>query len=182
MIAKRDEYSHKSTSSPKDHKIPHFVVHKHAGSDLHYDLRLEMGATLKSWALRKGPSLNPKEMRLAIQTGDYPLHYKNFEGIIPKENSDAGEFIIWDKGLYKNASGNTSLLADYKKGCLFLEFYGKKMRGGYILHRLKNKSKPMWLLIKKDDIFVEPNKDITQEDRSVVSGKTLEDIKEAERE
>jgi bifunctional non-homologous end joining protein LigD len=130
-----------------------FVVQRHEARNLHYDLRLEMNGVLKSWAIPKGPSLNPKDKRLAVQTEDHPMKYLEFQGTIPKGNYGAGEMTIWDSGTY-------SLLGDkdgdinkmYEDGDLKIIFYGTKLQGDFALVRTGIKAKqPQWLLIKKKD-------------------------------
>ncbi len=153
-----------------------FVIQKHRASHLHYDLRLEMEGTLKSWALPKGPSLNPKEKRLAIQVEDHPYEYRNFEGTIPAGNYGAGDVIVWDSGTYESAHGDgeTALLKAFRKGALSVRLYGKKLNGEFALVRLKRPRQ--WLLIKKHDEFAS-ERDVTRDDRSVISGKRLPDSK-----
>ena len=126
-----------------------FIVHEHHASHLHFDLRLEMEGVLKSFALPKGPSLNPAEKRLAIMVEDHPLTYADFEGIIPEGNYGAGYVVIWDSGTYKTKKG--SLL----EGILELEFDGRILKGVFILKRLQNSPKN-WLFFKKKDAFADP--------------------------
>lgn len=144
-------------------KLLCFVVQKHAATRLHYDLRLEMDGVLKSWALPKGPSMNPSEKRLAVQVEDHPYAYKDFEGIIP-EGYGAGAVIIWDQGTYE--------VTEKKKGSFHFTLKGKKLKGGFILVRLKGKN---WLLIKAKDRHASDS-DITQKERSVVSKRKLETL------
>ncbi|MCM4161635.1 DNA ligase D [Antarcticibacterium flavum] len=133
-----------------------FVVQRHQASRLHYDLRLEMQGTLKSWAVPKGPSLNPADKRLAIQTEDHPLQYLTFHGTIPKGNYGAGVMEIWDTGTYRGAGGinEKEMLQQFIKGDLKIEFFGKKIRGTFALVRTSRGDKGnQWLLIKKTDDF-----------------------------
>src|SRR5579859_3309843 len=118
----------------RDEKI--FVVQKHAARRLHYDFRIESGGVLKSWAVPKGPSLNPGDKRLAIEVEDHPISYRDFEGTIPKGNYGAGEVIVWDNGTYET-EGPESATAQYQRGEWKFKLYGKKLRGGFVLIRLR---------------------------------------------
>src|SRR5512144_1568836 len=128
-----------------------FVVHKHAARALHYDLRLELEGVLKSWAVPRGPSLDPSMKRLAIMVEDHPLDYKDFEGVIPKGNYGAGNVEIWDRGVYthpeaKNRKENEKLLEKgLEKGVLKIVLAGKQLKGGFALVRTKF-GKNSWLL------------------------------------
>jgi bifunctional non-homologous end joining protein LigD len=161
-----------------------FVVHKHAARALHYDLRLELEGVLKSWALPKGPSLDPSVKRLAIMVEDHPLDYKDFEGVIPEGNYGAGSVIIWDRGFYHHPSGRDKneseklLLEGLKKGDMKFVLEGEKLRGGFALVRTGKDGKS-WLLLKKKDQYAAQG-EILKENRSVVSHKTLEEILEAD--
>lgn len=132
-----------------------FVVQRHQATRLHYDLRLELEGVLKSWAVPKGPSMQPKIKRLAIQTEDHPIEYLSFEGRIPKGNYGAGEMTIWDQGTFKAAKENDkSLVEQWKKGSLKLIFEGEKLKGEFALVRTSGgENKNQWLLIKKKDAF-----------------------------
>jgi bifunctional non-homologous end joining protein LigD len=159
-----------------------FVVQKHAASHLHYDFRLEMKGVLKSWAVPKGPSLNPDDKRLAMHVEDHPFDYKDFEGIIPKGNYGAGTVIIWDEGTYEPAEETSSveeqeklLLKAYHSGSLRLRMNGKKLKGEFALIKSKGREDNSWLLIKKGDSYAS-KQDVTKKDKSVVSNKTLEQI------
>jgi bifunctional non-homologous end joining protein LigD len=160
-----------------------FVVHKHAARALHYDLRLELDGVLKSWAVPKGPSLDPSVKRLAIMVEDHPLDYKDFEGVIPEGNYGAGSVIIWDRGLYRHPSaqdGNKSeqLLRDgLSKGDLKFVLAGEKLQGEFALVKT-GKDEKSWLLLKKKDRYASTG-DILQENRSVLSDKTLEEVFDA---
>ncbi|GGZ25598.1 ATP-dependent DNA ligase [Echinicola pacifica] len=132
-----------------------FVVQRHDARKLHFDLRLEMDGVLKSWAVPKGPSLNPSDKRLAVHTEDHPLKYLHFQGTIPKGNYGAGEMTIWDTGSYSLSQGQQKSIQDlYKKGDLKLTFYGTKLRGDFALVKTHYQNKQnQWLLIKKEDDY-----------------------------
>jgi bifunctional non-homologous end joining protein LigD len=157
-----------------------FVVHKHAARRLHYDLRLELEGVLKSWAVPRGPSLNPALKRLAVRVEDHPLDYQDFEGVIPEGNYGAGSVIVWDRGLYQHpAAGDREeseklLLDGLRKGDLKFVLAGEKLRGEFALVRTRQDEKS-WLLLKKKDSYA-TTEDILTENRSVVSQKTLEEI------
>jgi bifunctional non-homologous end joining protein LigD len=159
-----------------------FVIQKHDASRLHYDFRLEMDGVLKSWAVPKGPSLDPTVKRLAMMVEDHPFDYKDFEGIIPKGNYGAGTVIVWDEGTYEpieQAKGKKAqekiLLRDLKEGSLKFVLHGQKVQGEFALVKTKGMAENAWLLIKHRDDFAK-SKDITKDDKSVVSGKTLETV------
>ena len=157
-----------------------FVVHKHAARALHYDLRLELDGVLKSWAVPRGPSLDPSVKRLAVMVEDHPLDYRDFEGVIPEGNYGAGSVIIWDRGLYRHpAAGdeneNEKLLRDgLRKGDLKFVLEGEKLRGEFALVKT-GKDEKSWLLLKKKDRSAGTG-DILKENRSVASHKTLEEV------
>ena len=161
-------------AGPQSRKHLSFVVQKYRASHLHYDFRLEAKGVLKSWVVPKGPSLDPRQKRLAIRVEDHPYEYKNFEGVIPKGNYGAGEVIVWDRGTYRNADGDgeASLLKGLRKGALSIVLRGRKLKGGFSLVRLKRPRQ--WLLIKKDDDSAS-TRDVTRNDTSVKSGKRLLD-------
>lgn len=178
------------TPEPKggkpDSKKLRFVIQKHAASHLHYDLRLEMEGVLKSWAVPKGPSTNPKIKRLAMMVEDHPYNYRNFEGIIPS-GYGAGTVIVWDEGFYHPAEeevGPTKaeedkyLRSGIHKGKLHVILEGKKLKGEYALVKTKGLSDNAWLLFKIKDKYASPE-DITLKDRSVISKKTLEQMAKA---
>ena len=158
-----------------------FVVQKHAASHLHYDFRLEMGGVLKSWAVPKGPSLDPEIKRLAMMVEDHPYSYKDFEGTIPEGNYGAGNVIIWDNGTYesdeKTTSNEKQLLSDLEKGRLSFVLKGKKLKGEFSLVKLKGKQENAWLLIKKEDKYAS-KEDILEKDKSVISKRSLEQLEE----
>jgi bifunctional non-homologous end joining protein LigD len=160
----------------------HFVVQKHDATRLHYDFRLEMNGVLKSWAVPKGPSLNPDDKRLAMMVEDHPYDYKNFEGIIPEGNYGAGTVIVWDEGTYETLEPlkskkeeEKSLLAQLKSGSIKIRLFGKKLRGEFALVHIKNnngKGENAWLLIKHRDDYASLT-DITKKAKSVLSGKSI---------
>ena len=158
-----------------------FVVQKHAASHLHYDFRLEMNGVLKSWAVPKGPSINPADKRLAILVEDHPYAYKDFEGAIPKGNYGAGTVIVWDSGTY-NAVENKNkvdteqqIMDDFAAGHLRIELHGHKLNGNFSLVKLKGKQDNAWLLLKKDDQDAAAT-DVLLNNKSVFSGLTLEQL------
>jgi bifunctional non-homologous end joining protein LigD len=153
-----------------------FVVQKHAATHLHYDLRLEVDGVLKSWAVPKGPSLNPEDKRLAMQVEDHPFEYRKFEGSIPKGEYGGGEVIIWDEGTYA-PEGNLSTKEQLAKGELKFQLNGEKLRGSFVIVKLRKPgAKNEWLLIKHRDAFADKKWDAEQFQESVVTGRTLEDI------
>ena len=160
-----------------------FVVQKHAASRLHYDFRLEMEGVLKSWAVPKGPSLNPEDKRLAMMVEDHPFDYRSFEGIIPEGNYGAGTVMVWDEGTYESLSHEEEtkekqekiLLKQLKEGDLKFVLHGKKLNGAYALVKLKKNADNSWLLIKKADKYA-LQKDITKKDKSIISERTLDEI------
>jgi bifunctional non-homologous end joining protein LigD len=159
-----------------------FVVQKHAASHLHYDFRLEMDGVLKSWAVPKGPSMNPADKRLAILVEDHPYTYKDFEGTIPEGNYGAGSVIVWDNGTYTLADEDPSdkleskAKANLQKGHLSFILNGKKLKGEFALVKLKTKQENTWLLIKSKDQYA-GHKDILLQDKSVISNRIIESLK-----
>jgi len=130
-----------------------FVIHEHHARNLHFDLRLEIGGVLKSWAVPKGVSLDPAERRLAVAVPDHSMQYGSFEGRLAEGTYGAGEVRIWDEGEYETEKDPQK---QYDKGKLVFEFYGARLRGEFTLVKMHNHEKN-WLLIKKDDIFADPN-------------------------
>lgn len=142
-----------------------FVIQRHAASRLHYDFRLEMDGVLKSWAVPKGPSLNPEDKRLAMMVEDHPYDYKDFEGNIPEGNYGAGQVEIWDSGTYEplddtsKLSDEKELLKELKDGSLKFILHGKKIKGEFALVKMKNAENNSWLLIKHKDKFAKEKYD-----------------------
>lgn len=133
-----------------------FVVHEHHASRLHFDVRLEMDGVLKSWAVPKGPSMNPAEKRLAIMVDDHALEYGGFEGIIPKGRYGAGPVVIWDHGTYNLLDG-TDPASELKKGSLKFALHGKRLKGAFAMIQLTGPraTGKEWLLMKQSDRFAE---------------------------
>jgi DNA ligase D-like protein (predicted 3'-phosphoesterase) len=160
---------------------PLFVIQKHAASRLHYDFRLEVDGVLKSWAVPKGPSTNPKDKRLAVPTEDHPLEYARFEGVIPPGQYGAGAVMVWDLGTYRNVTekkGQPVPMAQaVAHGHVKIWLEGKKLKGGYALTRFKTGQDESWLLIKAADDAAAPGRDLLKDEpRSVFTGRTLEEI------
>src|SRR6202047_1990996 len=172
-----DKTAEPAGSVPDEAQARRFVIQKHAGTRLHYDLRLEVDGVLKSWALPKGPSLNPGDKRLAVHVEDHPLEYRKFEGVIPRGQYGGGEVIVWDQGTYE-LEGHLDANAQLLRGELKFILHGNKVRGSFVLVKLKNsKEKNEWLLIKHRDEFADPLWDAEKHPQSIVSGRTLEDVK-----
>jgi DNA ligase D-like protein (predicted 3'-phosphoesterase) len=162
---------------------PIFVVQKHRARNEHYDFRLEVGGVLKSWAVPKGPSTDPREKRLAIRVEDHPLEYATFEGVIPGGEYGAGAVIVWDTGTYRNATRRDGqdvpleqALAD---GHVVVELRGHKLRGGYALTRtdVDERGRERWLLVKMRDANADAGRDpLATEPESVLSGRTVEEV------
>jgi bifunctional non-homologous end joining protein LigD len=154
-----------------------FVVQKHRASQLHYDFRLEYNGTLLSWAVPKGPSLDPSVKRLAMQVEDHPIDYARFEGVIPKGEYGGGTVMVWDIGTWTPEQSDPE--AALKKGDLKFTLHGKKLRGSWVLVRTRGfggSSKPTWLLIKHRDKYAS-DVDITQaKPKSTLSGQLLAGI------
>jgi len=163
-----------------------FVVQKHAAHQLHYDFRLELDGVLKSWSVPKGPSLDPDEKRLAVIVEDHPLDYASFEGIIPRGQYGAGQVIVWDNGTYSPDEGGFSftdraeaearMRRDLVDGKLSFFLRGRKLKGSWTLVKM-SRGENDWLLIKHRDRLADSERDITAEDRSVVCGLSIADLK-----
>ncbi len=158
-----------------------FVVQKHDATRLHYDLRLELDGVFKSWAVARGPSIDPKDKRLAVEVEDHPLDYGDFEGTIPKGEYDGGTVQLWDRGYWTHEGGRTPEEA-LAAGDLKFTLHGKRLHGSWVLVRMKREwhggSRTNWLLIKhRDEHAREGDADaLLAEDRSVASGRAMEVI------
>ena len=160
---------------------PIFVIQKHAARRLHYDFRLEVAGVLKSWALPKGPSTDPKDKRLAVPTEDHPLDYADFEGIIPPGEYGAGAVLVWDTGTYQNLTEKKGVHIPLEEalahGHAKIWLDGRKLKGGYALTRFKQPPDENWLLIKMDDDLAAPNQNpVDTQPQSVLTGRTIEEI------
>ncbi len=138
-----------------------FVVHEHHATRLHFDFRLEIGGALKSWAIPKGPSMNPSEKRLAVMVEDHPLEYGDFEGIIPQGNYGAGPVLIWDSGQFEPEGDAESGL---DKGKLNFSLKGRKLKGAFSLALMKGRGTGKeWLLIKRRDVFAQDDWEVKED-------------------
>ena len=169
-------------------KHPIFVIQKHDATNLHYDFRLEIGGTLKSWAVPKGPSTNPSVKRMAVPTEDHPMAYAEFEGTIPEDSYGGGTVMIWDKGKIKSIKKDEkdniiSLEESFDAGSIEVELDGAKLKGGYNLVKMKGgRMKGNWLLIKQDDTYADnQNEAVETEPKSVVTGRNLREIEQEEK-
>jgi bifunctional non-homologous end joining protein LigD len=181
--AKRD---FKVTNEPsgqavvKTAECPRFVIQKHAASRLHYDLRLEVDGVFKSWAVTKGPSLSPADKRLAVEVEDHPLDYGDFEGTIPKGEYGGGTVMLWDRGFWMPENGKDAARS-LAKGELKFTMVGEKLKGSFVLVRMRRDrehgNRNNWLWIKhRDDYHREGGSPVTDEDRSVASARTMDEI------
>jgi len=165
---------------------PIFVIQKHDASNLHYDFRIEIDGVLKSWAIPKGPSTDPSEKRMALPTEDHPLEYADFEGVIPEGEYGAGPVLVWDTGPYRNLRADKddeslSMQQSYADGKVEIYLEGQKLEGGYALIRTGDGEDGRWLLIKMDDEQADARRNPTStEPKSVLTGRTLEEVREEE--
>ena len=160
---------------------PAFVIQKHDASTLHYDVRLEVDGVLKSWAVPKGPSLNPRDKRLAMPTEDHPMGYADFEGVIPAGQYGGGTVIVWDTGTYRNTTqrkGDPVPMAEaLTQGHATFALEGHKLRGGWALTRVATGDDERWLLVKRSDDESDLARNVVEaEPMSVLSGRTIEEM------
>lgn len=162
---------------------PRFTIQKHRATSLHYDFRLEVDGVLASWAVPKGPSLDPRDKRLAMRTEDHPLDYLEFEGVIPKEEYGAGPVLVWDRGVFENISetrrGEPMELSEaIERGNVKVFLLGEKVRGPYALVRTSEAGdREQWLLIKKRGEGADARrKPVSTQPESVLTGRTIEQI------
>jgi DNA ligase D-like protein (predicted 3'-phosphoesterase) len=165
---------------------PVFVIQKHDASNLHYDFRLEVDGVLASWAVPKGPSTDPAQKRLAVRTEDHPLDYADFEGVIPEREYGAGTVLLWDRGTYRNLRAEKQddgvpMVEALDEGKIEVWLEGEKLRGGYALIETGGGDDDRWLLIKMRDDAADARRNPTStEQKSVLTGRTLEEIAEEE--
>src|SRR3954469_19065621 len=165
----------------KPAEYPRFVIQKHAASRLHYDLRLEVDGVFKSWAITKGPSLDPRDRRLAVEVEDHPLDYGDFEGTIPPGEYGGGTVMLWDRGFWAPADGDDPERG-LRKGDLKFTLAGEKLQGSWVLVRMRHdrersSNRNNWLLIKHRDGYEQKDgPPVTENDRSVASRRTMEEI------
>lgn len=161
---------------------PIFVVHKHAARTLHYDLRLEVDGVLKSWAVPKGPSTDPREKRLAVAVEDHALDYADFEGTIGESSYGAGAVIVWDTGPYRNRTerdgAEVPIARALAGGHAVVELEGRKLHGRYALTRTgEQRGREQWLLVKVRDEAADARRNpVSTQPESVLSGRTIEDV------
>jgi DNA ligase D-like protein (predicted 3'-phosphoesterase) len=170
------------TSRRGRRRQPIFVIQKHDATAMHYDFRMEAGAVLKSWAVPKGPSLNPRDKRLAMATEDHPMSYARFEGVIPEGQYGAGPVIVWDTGTYRNLTqsrGEEVPAEDaIARGHITFWLEGRKLRGGFALTRTGSKrGREKWLLVKMADEQSDARRrPVNSQPESVLSGRTIEGL------
>jgi bifunctional non-homologous end joining protein LigD len=158
-----------------------FVIQKHAASSLHFDFRLELDGVMKSWAVPKGPSLDPAVKRLAMEVEDHPIDYNTFEGTIPEGEYGGGTVMLWDRGTYTAADTSSdpvdALRRGYEEGELVFTLDGERLRGSWALIRTRRGKRAQWLLIKKRDDHAHPDSDVVAAyETSVATGRTMEEI------
>ncbi len=141
---------------PATKSVQRFVIHEHKATRLHYDFRLEMGGVLRSWAVPKGPSMNPADKQLAVMVADHPVDYIDFEGIIPEGSYGAGPVVVWDEGTYETGE-STSPEVQLEEGKFAFILKGQKLKGGFTLARFaRGETGKEWLLMKKRDQYADP--------------------------
>jgi DNA ligase D-like protein (predicted 3'-phosphoesterase) len=156
--------------------VPVFVIQKHAATSLHYDFRLEVDGAMRSWAVPKGPSVDPGERRLAMAVEDHPMSWNSFEGVIGP-GYGAGTVIIWDQGTYRPTGDSPDMAEALDAGYARFVLEGVKLRGEWSLRRMSGQRKESWLLSKRRDEHADPNRDVVRdESASVVSGLTIEEM------
>ena len=157
--------------------MPEFVIQKHDASTLHYDFRLEVGGVMRSWAVPKGPSTDPRDKRLAMEVEDHPKSWNEFEGVI-RRGYGRGTVIVWDRGTYEGLN-DVPMAEALERGHASFRLEGEKLRGAWTLRRTHAGAKPRWLLVKKRDEDADARRRPTStQPESVVSGRTIEEVAE----
>jgi DNA ligase D-like protein (predicted 3'-phosphoesterase) len=157
--------------------LPEFVIQQHDATSLHYDFRLEVDGVMRSWAVPKGPSTDPRDKRLAMEVEDHPMSWNDFEGVI-ESGYGAGTVIVWDRGAYRNLN-DSPMSEALAAGHASFWLDGRKLRGGWTLRRTHGGAKPKWLLIKRRDEEADARRRPTSsQPESVVSGRTIEQVAE----
>ncbi|HMB10832.1 DNA polymerase ligase N-terminal domain-containing protein [Saliniramus sp.] len=162
-----------------------FVIQKHDASSLHYDFRISVGGALKSWAIPKGPSTDPRDKRLALPTEDHPRDYADFEGVIPEGEYGAGTVLVWDRGTWENITrkgdGIVSAEKALEQGHLLMHLEGEKISGGYALQRTDTGDDEKWLLVKMDDDAADARRNpVSTQPESVISKRTIAQVRRQE--
>ncbi len=158
------------------------MIQQHQATTLHYDFRLEVEGVLRSWAVPKGLSTDPRQKRLAVEVEDHSLQYGDFEGVIGEESYGAGAVIVWDAGTYSNLDEGTSMADALERGHAKVWLEGKKLRGGWTLQRTRGGAKPQWLLIKRRDEGADARRNPqSTQPQSVKSGRTVKEVAEQPR-
>ncbi|MFP4460372.1 MAG: DNA polymerase ligase N-terminal domain-containing protein [Candidatus Zixiibacteriota bacterium] len=194
--SKLDKYNKKrdfkKTTEPGDKEVdfdwaehPIFVIQKHDASNLHYDVRIEIDDVLKSWAVPKGPSTNPKTRRLMLPTEDHPLGYADFEGVIPEDEYGGGTVMVWDRGSYHKIEDDDeekgTVKEQFEDGHINIYLEGEKIKGGYAFIRTDDGEDAKWLMIKMKDDWADARRKPTSTDKkSVKTGRSMEEIAKEE--
>jgi DNA ligase D-like protein (predicted 3'-phosphoesterase) len=152
--------------------LPRFVIQQHHATSMHFDFRLEAAGTFRSWAVPKGPSMDPRDKRLAMEVDDHALSWGDFEGVIPRGQYGAGPVIVWDRGSYENLR-DESMEDALAAGHASFRLDGEKLRGGWSLRRLEGRR---WLLVKRRDEQTDSGDPVAERPESVVSGRTIEEL------
>jgi len=186
LRAYREKRDFKRTSEPRGKRArrsraPRFVVQEHHARARHWDLRLEAGGVLASWAVPKGPSLNPADKRMAMRTEDHPLEYADFEGTIPEGEYGAGRMIVWDRGTYRNLTERhgkpVPIEQAIRAGHVTVSLEGEKLAGAFALTRIAKGKRERWLLVKRVDEKADRRRNVVRsEPQSVLSGRTIKEL------
>jgi DNA ligase D-like protein (predicted 3'-phosphoesterase) len=154
--------------------MPRFVIQQHHARSLHFDFRLEVAGTFKSWAVPKGPSMDPRDKRLAMEVDDHSISWGDFEGVIPGGEYGAGRVIVWDRGTYENLRDEPMEDA-LAAGHASFRLHGEKLHGGWSIRRIEGRR---WLLVKRRDDEADGGDPVAEQPESVVSGRTIEELRE----